>query len=552
MSAFVCIFHRDGSGVDPRRLRRLAEPLADDGDETTVHCDGPLGVAVRHRGRAGVRVDRQSGAVSAMVGSLDAVVADPAAGTVCITRDRLGGHAVYYSLDARWLIAASDPAAILRHETVSDDLDEGSVARFLGYRSGQPAASFFRHVRQLPPAHRLLVTGSGESVEQTWRFRRLPEAGDRPPEEIAADFRRRLEVAVADAMAGLEARRVAVSLSGGLDSTAVAALAPRGVRAFSWSFETTPEADERPRIAAAARHLGLPVTWIPTAGLHPLGDDFAERFVHVGSPVVNPFAALKCRLYAAARDDGCVRVLVGDGGDAPYAARHEWLHDLLAQRQPGALRSLAVTLGRAARGDRSARRALRRLVPLEALRRTLRRDPPWLTAEGRAVLPPPTLSPILPPGPRASRHELSVGAPHTELESEERRLAARCGVERGNPFWTPRVLESAIQLPAWWYHRDGRDKPLSRLAFRGLLPEEVLEGGRSGLLGSFFLRGLELRRDELRESVFRHPRSDWQRYVRRGWVEPYLETTDSIAFGHTVLWRVISYELWHRRLLGRR
>jgi asparagine synthetase B (glutamine-hydrolysing) len=405
----------------------------------------------------------------------------------------------------------------------------------------------------LPPAHRLAVTARDEGVEQYWRFRRLRPDTDRAPAETAADFLRRLETAVAAECAGLEPAAVAVSLSGGLDSTAVAALAPRGVGAFSWTFEATPEADESRRVEAVATHLGLALQRLPGDGLYPLVDDFGDRFVHPHSPYVNPFAALKSRLYDAARAAGCRRVLVGDGGDALYAAREYWLRDLLASRQPAALHSLVATLRRAGRGDRFARRAVARLLPLGGLRQPLRRALgrhrlPWLTTEGHALLPAEHPSPILPPGPRGGRYELCVGAKHSELESEERRLFALCGVERGNPFWSWPLLEAAMQLPAYWHHRDGTDKPLSRLALRGRLPDGVLHAPRGGLLGSFYLRGIELRRREIRETVFHRPRSDWRRFVRREWVEPYLEATGAIRFGHTILWRVISYELWHRRL----
>jgi len=287
-------------------------------------------------------------------------------------------------------------------------------------------------------------------------------------------------------------------------------------------------------------------------GLYPLCGDFADRFVHPGSPYVNPFAALKCRLYETARAEGCERVLVGDGGDALYAAGEYWLRDLLAGARPGALASLAGALRRAARGDRLARLALVRVLPIRGLRTALRPDPsPWLTAAGRAALPPSAPSPVLPPGRRRRvRYELGAGAKHTEAESEEQRLFALCGIDRANPYRSWPLLEWAIQLPAYWLHRDGRTKVLAREALRGRLPEPVLESPRIGLLGTFFLRGIELRREDLLETVFRRPRSDWPRWVRREWVEPYLSATRSVAFGHTILWRVISYELWHRRLIG--
>lgn len=553
MSAFVCILDRSGAAVDPAELRRLAERLAEYGPELDTLCRGPVGIAVRHRGGPGASwrlgpLEDDPAFTAVLSGSFALVAADPGAGRLRLARDRLGDLKVYYFLDPRWLVAASEPAAVLAHGAVPDDLDEVSAARFLGFRFGHTERSFFRAVRELPPAHRLEVTAGEASTERYWRFRRRRPARGLPPEEVAGEFRRLLGEAVAAETAGLRPEEVALSLGGGLDSTAIAALAPPGVRAFSWTFE---HSDEAPLVEAVSRHLDLPVRRVPGDGLHPLCDGFEERFVHPGSPHVNAFSALKCRLYEAAREAGCRRVLVGDGGDALYAAREYWLRDALAAGRPWALRSLAGTLRRAARGDRFARLSLVRVLPVRGLRTALRRDPiPWLTPEARTALPPAAPSPVLPPGRRRrARWELAVGAKHAELESEERRLFARCGVERGNPYWSWPLLEWAVQLPAWWYHRDDRTKVLTREALRGRLPERVLESPRVGLLGDFFLRGIELRREDLRDRVFRRPVSDWRRYVRPEWVEPYLSDTRAIAFGHTILWRVIGYELWVRRLV---
>jgi asparagine synthase (glutamine-hydrolysing) len=606
LSAFACILDRSGEPLDPEELHRVAGPLAMYGGEVDTFCRGPVGIAIRHRGGAGSRdrhgplADSGTGTVVAVAGrfrpvgdhpdpsvgppdppelgcaalalarvgdpsparerdflaglsgSFALVVADPAGGSVRIARDHLGSHKVYYFLDDRRLVAASEASAILLHGSVSDELDEASAARFLGFRFGQTERSFFRRIRELPPAHRLHATSERVDIEQYWRFRRLPSAGGRPPGDVTAEFLDRLGRSVAGEAAGLAPERVALSLSGGLDSTAVAALAPRGIRALSWTFDDTPDADEQPHVEAVSRHLDLPVHRVAGDGLHPLCEDFAARFVHESSPYLNPFAALKHRLYEAARALGCERVLVGDGGDSLYAAREYWLRDALASGRPEALRSLAGTIRRAARGDRFARLALVRVLPVRGLRTALRRDPsPWLTATARAALPQQASSPILPPGRRRARYDLAAGARHTEIESEERRLFARCGVERGNPFWSWPLLETALRLPATWYHRDGRSKILTREALRGRLPARILDGERRGSLESFFLRGIEQRRDDLRETVFRRPLSDWPRYVRSEWLEPYLAATRSIAFGHTILWRVISYELWTRRLAGR-
>jgi hypothetical protein len=66
------------------------------------------------------------------------------------------------------------------------------------------------------------------------------------------------------------------------------------------------------------------------------------------------------------------------------------------------------------------------------------------------------------------------------------------------------------------------------------------------------LRGIELNRGKIEELVFRDPKSDWPRYVRRSWLEPFASATLPLEVGHTILWRVISYELWYRFLIDRR
>jgi asparagine synthase (glutamine-hydrolysing) len=485
-----------------------------------------------------------------VAGSFSIVVADPANARVSLFRDHLGDLELAYSLTERSLVAATEAAAVLGDGDLRVVPDEQSIARFLGFRFGHSERSFFRGVRELAPAHRLEVRGDRVDVERYWRM--LPVrrgASDGDDQGLLLDL---LGQSLRHHYGDLEPDEVGLSLSGGLDSTALAALAPRGVRAYSWTFPTDPDAGERANIEAVSRHLGLPVRWIDGDGLGPLSEGFVSRFVNPSSPYVNPFAALKAELYAAARGDGCRRMVVGDGGDVLYGARTWWLRDALADRRPWARASLGSTVLRALRGDPFSRASLRRLWPRVALelgRALLARGAPaWLTREGARLLPPEQLSPILPDGVDARRADTIVGTRNIELESEERRLFAQCGVERANPFWHWPVLDMALGLPAYRLHRDGIDKVLIREAMRGRLPASVLDSGRVGLLGGLFLRGIADHRQEIVRLLFSRPMSDWQRYVRRDWLERRLAATDTLGFGHTILWRVISYELWVRRV----
>ncbi|HVS62369.1 MAG TPA: asparagine synthetase B family protein [Thermoanaerobaculia bacterium] len=601
MSAFVCILDRRGRAVTAAGLDRLAEPLGGAPAMARL-CLGPVGIALRSQfapaadaaRRAAPLTDPESGMVGAVAGrfhavargrdsrerprpdppervggaawmlerwrsqgagalagvagSFAAIVADPARGRLSVARAHLGDLKVYYHLDPHWLIAASEPTAILRHPAVGGDLDPCSASRFLAFSFGHSERSFFREIQELAPAHCLTVSSSEAATERYWRFDRLASVRRLGAHEVRTGVAHELAHSIEHQEEGIAPRELALSLSGGLDSTAIAAQAPAGMRAFSWRFERRRD-DERERIEEVSRHLGLDVQWIEGDGCEPLCGDFEERFVHASSPYLNAFAGLKARLYEVARAEGCKRVLVGDGGDVPYAAREYWLRDALTSGRGWAWPSLVTTAGRALRGEPFARLSLRRLIPVGGVRRTIGRTRlPWLTAEAHSLLPRHRASPILPPSFAQRRYDLAVGAKHVEIESEERRLFDRCGLERGNPFWYWPLLELAIQLPAYWYHRDGVDKVLARELVRGRIPERVVDGEPVGSLGGFFLDGIRSQRESVRERVFERPRSDWQRFVRREWLERTLEETSQISFGHTILWRVISYELWCRRL----
>lgn len=597
MSGLACILDRRRQPISRRRLWRLGEGLADFGEASSDLVDGPVGIVVRHRGDPGSRnrfgplrddssgtavavagrfgliegrrrpgasavgdpdeigcarwtlerwIDDGLGFLDEIAGSFTIVVADPATARLTVVRDHLGDLKVYHHADSRRFVAASTPDSILTDNAVAAEPDPQSVARFLGFRFDHTERSFYRGIRELAPGS-LVTAGADDLRQQTyWNLPNSPRM--LADDEVDGAVVDHLTRAVRHHTTGLPAQEIALSLSGGLDSTALAALAPAGIRAYSWVFETAPQPREQSNIEAAAARLGLPLRLVNGDRRTPLSDAFIERYVHPGSPYVNPFAGLKQHLYACALEDGCRRVVVGDGGDVIYGGWSYWLRDALAGGRWWALPSFGRTVGRALRGDRGSWGALRRLLPARRIRP--RRTPRWLTREAGLLLPDDQLSPILPGGAVGRRFDLSVGARNIELESEERRLFHRCGIERANPFWHRPLLEVALRIPAYHLHRDGVDKVLVRRAFRDRLPPEVLASDRVGLLGDLFLRGIDEHRKLVEELVFRRPFSDWRRYVSRDWLYPHLESTDTLIFGHTILWRTISYELWVRRVWG--
>lgn len=144
--------------------------------------------------------------------------------TLFCARDQLGVAQLHYVQLHDELIVATVIHALLLHPAVSDDLDEGTLADFLilGRGSGFDATAF-ASLKRIPPAHALTWSDGTTRLRRYWqppeweRLARFPRR-----EQYAARFRALLDEAVADRVT---TDRLAVQLSGGMDSTSVAASA---------------------------------------------------------------------------------------------------------------------------------------------------------------------------------------------------------------------------------------------------------------------------------------------------------------------------------------
>lgn len=164
-------------------------------------------------------------------------------------------------------------------------LEPGCV---MTWESGAPAV---RRYWQMPPARPTIVT--------------LDDAVTQLRDTLAESVRVRLR---ADA-------RVCVQLSGGIDSSAVAALATSGVQAaFTVAFTDGGAYDERAIARATAEQLGLPHHLVE---LHAsdIATDWLAAVAHGEGLAINGHVVGKWRLSRAMRHAGYKVVLTGEGAD---------------------------------------------------------------------------------------------------------------------------------------------------------------------------------------------------------------------------------------------
>jgi asparagine synthase (glutamine-hydrolysing) len=203
---------------------------------------------------------------------------DGRAGRLLCARDQLGTTPLHWSRVGARVLVASAVRAPLLHPAVGDELDEAALADFVitGKYQDQSATAFAQ-VRQLPPAHVLTWQEGEVRLRRYWSLPDWEELVRLPrTEDYAERFRELLDLAVADRVT---ANRVTVHLSGGMDSTSIAASArailgergapPGAMRAVTAALGGDSGDREGDFAAIAAEALELPVDRIDGASLAP-------------------------------------------------------------------------------------------------------------------------------------------------------------------------------------------------------------------------------------------------------------------------------------------
>ncbi|MEJ0005151.1 MAG: asparagine synthase (glutamine-hydrolyzing) [Steroidobacteraceae bacterium] len=251
-------------------------------------------------------------------------------------RDRMGEKPLYLVSLGDSLFFASEMRPLVQVGVVPFKLDPQAVNQYFHYGYVPEPLCMVQGVRKLPAAHLLTIDLDSWSMRQHcyWRMEDAPALHGDP----ATLVRQQLEEA-----AQLITRAdvpVGIALSGGLDASAVAALATsarsRDVHAFTVGYAGTPWQDERANARAFADYLKIPfhtvelsttdmVEQYPTVNLHrddPIGD------------IAGVSIAAVARL---ARQHGVPVLLFGQGGDELFWG-YQWVRSALhATRRRAAL-----------------------------------------------------------------------------------------------------------------------------------------------------------------------------------------------------------------------
>lgn len=398
------------------------------------------------------------------------------------------------------LFLASNVELLRDLEIITPAIDWAFVAHHLAFSHLHGRATGIPGISEVLPGEMVIDAGTERErhvLWSPWSFT-APERRIDDRDEAA----RHVHDAVGRAVTALvePGARVALELSGGLDSSIVAAaLASAGRSAVGINLVTPGgDGDERSYARAVSEKTGIRLIEAPIAG----DIDLTEVQPRLDArPGMLAMLRLADRSLAAIGAAERVSAFVnGTGGDCVFCSLGSSAPAADRLRAHGLGAGFARTIADVARVHDSniwkvARMTMRRV-------RRARASPAWprnshFLAEHRLPRAPASHSWLDEPagaldGSRAHVH--AILASYAHLDGYGRHTVAPSLV----PLLAQPVVEACLSIPSWLWVAGGRDRAVARAAFRRELPAIVAERRSKGAMDAFCARTFETNRARLR------------------------------------------------------
>jgi asparagine synthase (glutamine-hydrolysing) len=397
-------------------------------------------------------------------------------------RDHFGIKPFYYAQLGDFFLFSNTLNCVRLHPDVSSELNDTAIGDFLLFGLNYDnATTTFRQIQRLPPAHWLTFSASGLKIRRYW----APPTDGRirysRDSEYVEHFQALLQSAVADR---LRTDRVGILLSGGLDSSAVAAVAKEvsaksaqvsDLRGYTSVYKSLIPDREGHYAREVGEFLNVPIKFLAMDQVQ-LFERWDDPELNLPEPVDDPlFSGFfeSCRIISA----DCRVLLSGEGSDNlmdfqmwPYVS------DL---RRSGEWRRLLTEMANYVWVRPFPWRGIRaRFLRLAGKDPDMPVFPRWLAADftKRVKLQErwrewgehPKLTYEHPIHPKA---HASLSLPHwTQMFEQENAGLTPYPLEVRYPFLDLRIVNYLLALPPFpWFF----EKMLLREAMAGRIPERV-------------------------------------------------------------------------------
>ncbi|PTS75803.1 hypothetical protein DBR17_15305, partial [Sphingomonas sp. HMWF008] len=433
--------------------------------------------------------------------------------TLTLARDCVGQHSLFYATRGNVTRFASSLRLLLALPDMPREIDERALANYMALNLYEGRRTFYRGIDRVPS--RALVHIDVGQVQHRRYWSPQPLATPLGDERAYIERGRELfDQAVADAIRDLP--EVAISTSGGLDSSAVAATVARlrgpGATAYAGVLpagvqvpaERGKYTDERDKVEALGRmHPSLALRFVAPTGAHTLDEDPRRFFAAGGVPT---FAATNlgwhAHIHDAAARDGHRVLLTGSAGN--FGLTWGGAMSLIGLLRQGRVAAFQRELRCVARETGETpwqilkSEVVRRALPVEGrwlIERLRGRDPHDIARH--SSLSPDMIETLgLRAAWKADRFDSWLGMNGTDpvkyrtevlfdFNQPARDLAANstsiAGLATRDPHADRRLLEFTLAVPERLFRKDGVKRSFARNVLADRLPPDILHERRTGV-----------------------------------------------------------------------
>jgi asparagine synthase (glutamine-hydrolysing) len=495
--------------------------------------------------------------------------------SILFAQDQVGVGALFLHRNGQELVFGSEIHHLLRLLTHTPAPDEGALVRWMASGDQRDGITMFDGVHRLGAGHRLSIASGRQHEDRYWTpAYEAPLEGSRL--EIVAQLRDALGHAVEVRTRGIGS--VGITLSGGFDSSAVAAVAARAkprdqaLCGYSTVFPDEPGMDDRDYLDVLAAE--LPVRNIRYK-VEPGGAlEVALAYLRDwGLPLSGPGWVTELPLIRRAATDGVQVMLDGQGGDETFGIVPFLVADLIRAGRLFSAVSL-VRHGFPGAGNKAAWRptarvlakyGLRPALPhslylaLRRLRGSQHYSPGYLNARASSLFSDSgdglgwTQDAREPRWWLSLRQMLIDDREAVGLGDFVRQRASWVGIEARPPLFDVDLINTVLRVPPEFRFDPYLDRPIGREALAGVLPDPVRLSRRKSNLAPLYHRGLTGPDLPLIRRLLGGDRLEITPWVRPDVVRDLIERPPSVGGPKwyewlNATWACITAECWLRSL----
>jgi asparagine synthase (glutamine-hydrolysing) len=516
-----------------------------------------------------------------------------------LARDRFGEKPIYYGVFDGKLIYASEPKAMLAHPAVKAELDLNALRHYVSFDYVPAPMSIYKGIYKLPSAHVLTVENGEVKTRRYWNLtwsepgaRGVPAGASPSGVQVATGSNgtspsgslkaksNELQELLSDAvrMRLVSDVPLGILLSGGIDSSTVAALAVRHstetVKTFSIGFSED-SFNESQYARQVANHLGTD-HYEEYLSAEKTGDLISEIGTWLDEPLSDGSLIPTYLLARFVRKHVTV-ALGGDGGDELFAGYPMYYAHKLAARyemvpqflRNGMIEPVVNALPVSTKNlsfDFKAKRFIR-----ASKFDSVARHHSWFGSFSQNKHQELFTNDVLAQtndDVYAGARELLINTDaKTEIEKMQfldmnfylaediltkvDRASMAVSLETRAPFLDPRVAQFSASLPLQYKLNGSKGKFILKKAFEGLLPNSILHRPKKGF-GIPTAQWLKERLNPLMHAMLAGDRLKAQGIFNADFVSRLIKEHEAgTASHHKELWTLLVFQLWCDNFLAR-